>query len=79
MNTFKQFFRKPETIPASTVWYSADLSEARGKQGLNVLPTGRELNGGKRVIKGCDTALTSRGFATQCVVKTKVRSPLRRK
>jgi hypothetical protein len=50
MNTFKHFFCKPEIIPASTVWYNADLSEARGKQEINVLAEGRELNGGERVL-----------------------------
>jgi len=34
MTTFKQFASKPETIPASTSWYLADLGEARGKQEL---------------------------------------------
>jgi len=32
MKTLEQFSSKPETIPASTSWYLADLSEARGKQ-----------------------------------------------
>jgi Fic family protein len=43
MNTFKQFFRKPETIPASTVWYIADLSEARGRQELFTRQTPQKL------------------------------------
>ena len=30
----EQFASKPETIPASTSWYLADLGEARGKQEL---------------------------------------------
>jgi Fic family protein len=34
MKTFEQFASKPETIPASTSWYLADLGEARGKQEL---------------------------------------------
>ncbi|MDD5450466.1 MAG: hypothetical protein PHT49_01020 [Desulfovibrionales bacterium] len=34
MNTLRQFSNKPETIPAITSWYLADLSEARGKQEL---------------------------------------------
>jgi hypothetical protein len=34
MMTLKQFASKPETIPASTSWYLADLGEARGKQEL---------------------------------------------
>ena len=34
MMTLRQFFSKPETIPASTSWYLADLGEARGKQEL---------------------------------------------
>jgi Fic family protein len=34
MMTFNQFSSKPETIPATTSWYLADLSEARGKQDL---------------------------------------------
>ena len=32
--TLRQFSAQPETIPASTSWYLADLSEARGKQEL---------------------------------------------
>lgn len=34
MMTLRQLSLKPETIPASTSWYIADLSEARGKQEL---------------------------------------------
>ena len=34
MRTLQQFAAKPETIPASTSWYLADLGEARGKQEL---------------------------------------------
>lgn len=34
MMTFKQFSEKIETIPASTSWYLADLSEARVRQEL---------------------------------------------
>ena len=34
MMTLRQFAAKPETIPASTSWYLADLGEARGKQDL---------------------------------------------
>jgi Fic family protein len=34
MMTLEQFASKPETIPASTSWYLADLGEARGKQEL---------------------------------------------
>jgi len=34
MMTLKQFAEKPETIPASTAWYLADLGEARGRQEL---------------------------------------------
>ena len=34
MMTLQQFASRPETIPASTSWYLADLSEARGKQEL---------------------------------------------
>jgi len=32
--TLRQFKSKPETIPAATAWYLADLGEARGKQEL---------------------------------------------
>ena len=32
--TFQHFRHKPETIPATTSWYLADLGEARGKQDL---------------------------------------------
>jgi Fic family protein len=34
MKTLQQFASKPETLPASTAWYLADLGEARGKQEL---------------------------------------------
>lgn len=34
MKTLQQFTSKPESIPASTSWYLADLGEARGKQEL---------------------------------------------
>ena len=34
MMTLRQFAAKPETVPASTSWYLADLGEARGKQEL---------------------------------------------
>jgi Fic family protein len=34
MMTLRQFSYKPESIPASTSWYLADLGEARGKQDL---------------------------------------------
>lgn len=34
MKTLEQFAFPPETIPASTSWYLADLGEARGKQEL---------------------------------------------
>jgi len=34
MKTLQQFASKPETVPASTSWYLADLGEARGKQEL---------------------------------------------
>jgi Fic family protein len=34
MMTLRKFASKPESIPASTSWYLADLGEARGKQDL---------------------------------------------
>src|SRR5712692_5532393 len=34
MMTLRQFAAKPESIPATTSWYLADLGEARGKQEL---------------------------------------------
>lgn len=34
MMTLRQFAAKPETVPTATVWYLADLGEARGKQEL---------------------------------------------
>jgi Fic family protein len=34
MMTFRQLILKPETIPATTAWYIADLAEARGRQEL---------------------------------------------
>ena len=43
MNTFKQLFGKFESIPTSTAWYIADLSEARGKQELFTRQTPQKL------------------------------------
>lgn len=34
MMTLRQLAAKPETLPTTTTWYLADLSEARGKQDL---------------------------------------------
>ena len=34
MMTLRQFAHKPDSIPATTAWYLADLGEARGKQAL---------------------------------------------
>lgn len=34
MNTFRQFERHIESVPATTSWYLADLGEARGRQEL---------------------------------------------
>jgi len=34
MLTLRQFAAKPETVPATTAWYLADLGEALGKQAL---------------------------------------------
>ena len=34
MTTLRQFSHTPESIPATTSWYLADLGEARGKQEL---------------------------------------------
>jgi len=34
MLTLRQFAAKPETVPATTAWYLADLGEARGKEAL---------------------------------------------
>jgi Fic family protein len=36
MKTLQLFSTKPETIPASTAWYIADLAEARGRQDLHL-------------------------------------------
>jgi len=43
MKTLQQFAGKPETIPASTSWYLADLGEARGKQQLFTKQSPRRL------------------------------------
>jgi len=43
MMTFSQFSSKPETIPATTSWYLADLSEARGKQDLFIKKSPQKL------------------------------------
>jgi len=43
MMTLKQFAEKPETIPASTAWYLADLGEARGRQELFTKQTPQRL------------------------------------
>ena len=34
MMSLRQMARRPETIPATTAWYLADLAEALGKQEL---------------------------------------------
>ena len=34
MRTLRQFAARPETVPATTSWYLADLGEARGRQEL---------------------------------------------
>ena len=44
MMTFRQFSSKPETIPATTSWYLADLGEARGKQDLFTKQSPQKLN-----------------------------------
>ncbi len=43
MITLKQFSARPESIPASTSWYLADLAEARGKQKLFTTQTPQRL------------------------------------
>ncbi|HAK89714.1 MAG: cell filamentation protein Fic [Nitrospirae bacterium GWC2_46_6] len=44
MMTLKQLSHKPETIPAITSWYLADLGEARGKQELFTKQSPQRLN-----------------------------------
>jgi len=43
MMTLQQFSAKLENLPASTAWYLADLSEARGKQELFTRQTPQRL------------------------------------
>src|SRR4030067_419667 len=43
MMTLRQLSSKPETIPAITSWYLADLGEARGKQELFTRQTPQKL------------------------------------
>jgi Fic family protein len=43
MMTFSQFSSKPENILATTSWYLADLSEARGKQDLFIKQSPQKL------------------------------------
>jgi len=43
MMTLRQFLKKPETIPAITSWYLADLGEARGKQELFIRQSPQKL------------------------------------
>jgi len=43
MKTLQLFSSKPETIPASTAWYIADLAEARGRQKLYTRQTPQRL------------------------------------
>ena len=45
MMTFRQFAFKPETIPAATSWYLADLGEARGRQDLFTKQSPQKLKG----------------------------------
>src|SRR6267378_5698985 len=42
--TLRQFSAKPETIPAATGWYLADLGEALGKQQLFTKQSPQKLN-----------------------------------
>lgn len=43
MKTLRQLSTKPETIPAITSWYLADLGEARGRQELFTMQAPQRL------------------------------------
>ena len=48
MLTLRQFAAKPETVPATTAWYLADLGEARGKEALFTKQSSQRLTSPRR-------------------------------
>jgi len=73
MMTFSQFSSKPETIPATTSWYLADLSEARGKQELFTKQSPQRL----RVLRESamiESAVSSNRIEGVTVDQTRIRT-----
>src|SRR4030042_3492226 len=75
MMTFSQFSSQPETILATTSWYLADLSEARGKQNLFTKQSPQKL----RVLREnamIESAVSSNRIEGCIVDKARVRTIL---
>jgi Fic family protein len=75
MMTFRQFASKPESIPAATSWYLADLGEARGKQDLFTKQSPQKL----RVLREnamIESAVSSNRIEGVTVDQTRVRTIL---
>ena len=73
MMTFRQFASKPESIPAATSWYLADLSEARGKQELFTKQSPQKL----RVLREnamIESAVSSNRIEGVTVDQTRIRT-----
>jgi Fic family protein len=73
MMTFRQFASKPESIPAATSWYLADLGEARGKQELFTKQSPQKL----RVLREnamIESAVSSNRIEGVTVDQTRIRT-----
>jgi len=73
MMTFRQFASKPESIPATTSWYLADLGEARGKQELFTKQSPQRL----RVLRESamiESAVSSNRIEGVTVDQTRIRT-----
>src|SRR4030043_2396060 len=73
MMTFRQFASKPESIPATTSWYLADLGEARGKQELFTRQSPQRL----RVLREnamIESAVSSNRIEGVTVDQTRIRT-----
>src|SRR4030043_252684 len=73
MMTLRQFASKPESIPATTSWYLADLGEARGKQELFTKQSPQKL----RVLREnamIESAVSSNRIEGVTVDQTRIRT-----
>jgi Fic family protein len=73
MMTLSQFASKPESIPATTSWYLADLGEARGKQDLFTKQSPQKL----RVLREnamIESAVSSNRIEGVTVDQTRIRT-----